>query len=261
MNWTTFYRILFFNKLFCTKVKADNRKKADVVAVIHDRITSTKVPLGFSVKSMVGGASSLLNASGNTNFIFEVAGFIGDLDEINKISGGSKVRDRLKAIIEQGGNVTFVANSSKTFASNLKKIDTALPKFVARMLYRYFSGDNSSVNHLTESLFKDKTLSEFDLSKSDYEYKIKNLLDAAALGMVPGTKWNGLTETHGGYIVVKQDGEVVCYHLYNRDEFSSYLYENTKFESAGTNRHKYGKLYEENGKLFFKLNLQIRFLK
>ncbi|MFH1402330.1 MAG: HpaII family restriction endonuclease [Patescibacteria group bacterium] len=36
---------------------------------------------------------------------------------------------------------------------------------------------------------------------------------------------------------------------------------NCKFESAGTTRHKYGRLYEEDGKLFFKLNLQIRFLK
>ena len=122
------------DELLCTKVKADNNKKADIVAVVHDRITEAKIPLGFSVKSMVGGAATLLNAGKTTNFIFEVPGFTGDLDEINKISGRSKVRDRLKAIIEQGGKLIFVANSSKTFASNLKKIDTALPKFIARML-------------------------------------------------------------------------------------------------------------------------------
>jgi type II restriction enzyme len=44
-------------------------------------------------------------------------------------------------------------------------------------------------------------------------------------------------------------------------EFLSYLFENTKFESASTTRHDYGVLYEKENKLFFNLNLQIRFLK
>ena len=84
---------------------------------------------------------------------------------------------------------------------------------------------------------------------------------ASALGMVPSKVWDGFTRAHGGYIVIKNDGEVVCYHLYNREEFLTYLYKNTKFESASTSRHDYGKLYEENGKIFFNLNLQIRFIK
>ncbi len=78
--------------------------------------------------------------------------------------------------------------------------------------------------------------------------------------MVPGKIWDGFIKAHGGYIVVKNDGEVICYHLYNRDEFLSYLYENTKFESASTTRHEYGGLYLENDKIMFNLNLQIRFV-
>ena len=50
--------------------------------------------------------------------------------------------------------------------------------------------------------------------------------------MVPSKVWDEFTKAHGGYIVVKNNGDVICYHLYNRDEFLSYLYENTKFESA-----------------------------
>lgn len=250
------------NELLCTKVKADNMQKADIVAIIHDRITEAKVPLGFSVKSMVGGASTLLNAGKTTNFIFKVKGFSGEIDDVNSITGSSKVRDRLSAIIANGGALSFVKVARESFDSNLKKIDTAMPRFIARMLYAFFTTDKTTTKDLAGLLPKDEIFKgEFGLSVSDYEYKIKNFLDAVALGMVPSKEWDGFTRAHGGYIVVKEDGEVVCYHLYNRDEFRSYLYENTKFESASTTRHNYGILYKKDGELFFDLNLQIRFLK
>ncbi|OIR23956.1 HpaII family restriction endonuclease [Bathymodiolus thermophilus thioautotrophic gill symbiont] len=40
-----------------------------------------------------------------------------------------------------------------------------------------------------------------------------------------------------------------------------YLYENTKFESASSSRHNYGKIYQQEGEMYFNLNLQIRFIK
>ena len=65
----------------------------------------------------------------------------------------------------------------------------------------------------------------------------------------------------GGYIIVREDGEVLCYHLFNRNEFENYLISNTKFETASTSRHDFGYIYEDNGRYFLKLNLQIRFTK
>ena len=253
---------ILMRELLCTKVKVSSDKKADIVGVLYDRISKTMPMLGFSVKSMVGGASTLLNAGKTTNFIFEVNGFSGDISKVNSISNKAKIRDRLSAIIESGGSLRFKKLSNKIFDANLKKIDTALPKFIAEMLVDYFKGNASTVEDLTELLSKNKNYKkEFGLSRSDYTYKIKNFLDAAALGMVPSKEWDGLTKAHGGYIVVKQGGEVVCYHLYNRDEFRSYLFENTKFESPSSTRHDYGVLYKKGGKLFFNLNLQIRFIK
>jgi len=38
------------------------------------------------------------------------------------------------------------------------------------------------------------------------------------------------------------------------------LLEQTKLETASTSKHNFGKLYKENGDLFIKLNLQIRFI-
>lgn len=82
---------------------------------------------------------------------------------------------------------------------------------------------------------------------------------AVALGMQPTKIWNGLDEANGGYIVVKDDGEILAYHLYDRDNFEKYLLENTKFETGSTSRHKFGEIYTEDGWQFINLILQIRF--
>ncbi|MFH2061420.1 MAG: HpaII family restriction endonuclease [Candidatus Beckwithbacteria bacterium] len=249
-------------ELLCKKVKADNEQKSDLVAIIYDRISKTSPMLGFSIKSMVGGASTLLNAGKTTNFIYEVKSFTGGIDKVNSIETSSKIRDRVNYICKHGGIFEFDKVSNKQFDLNMKMIDTALPEFIAQMLFDFFSSSNRTISGLTDKLAENKQVfNKFGLSQNNFEYKIKNFLDAVALGMVPSKSWDGFTKAQGGYIVVKENGEVVCYHLYNRDEFRSYLYENTKFDASSTARYKYGKLYEKNGKLFFNLNLQIRFLK
>lgn len=47
--------------------------------------------------------------------------------------------------------------------------------------------------------------------------------------------------------------------IYNRNFFEQYLLDNTILERASTSRHGYISLYEENGEMFIKLNLQARF--
>jgi len=249
-------------ELLCTKVKASNAKKADLVAVIYDRISKTMPMLGFSIKSMVGGASTLLNPGKTTNFIYEVKGFVGKVAEVNAIKTKAQIRDRVSKIREQGGSFEYVGVSNEQFELNMKMIDTVLPEFIAQMLLDFFSNANRTVADLIEELSESENFKKkFGLSPTIYEYKMKNFLDAIALGMVPSKPWSGFSQAQGGYIVVKENGDVVCYHLYNRDEFRTYLYENTKFDAPSTTRYGYGKLYKKNGKLFFKLNLQIRFLK
>ncbi len=249
------------DELLCTKVKANSSRKADLVAVIFDRISKTSPMLGFSIKSMVGGASTLLNPGKTTNFIFEITGFNGNIADVNKIKTRAQIRDRVKHITEHGGKFNFVGVSNEQFSQNMKMIESALPELIARMLFQFFSTGVRTVAELTSALSTDEEMvKKFGLSTTTCEYKIKNFLDAIALGMVPSKAWDGFSTAQGGYIVVKENGDVVCYHLYNRDEFRSYLYENTKFDAPSTSRYGYGELYKENNKLFFKLNLQIRFL-
>lgn len=248
--------------LMCTRIKATNENKADLVAVIHDRISESSPMLGFSIKSMVGGASTLLNAGKTTNFIYKVKGFTGDTNEINAIETKSKIRDRIARTKDHGGVFEFVSVADEQFEDNMRGIDTMLPEFVAHMLLDFFSSDRRFVSDLVSAMTEDTVMKErFSMSLSKYMYKIRNFLDAIALGMVPSKPWDGFMKAHGGYIVVKEDGEVLCYHLYNRDEFQMYLYENTRLEAASSERHGYGSLYKKDGELYFNLNLQIRFIK
>lgn len=249
-------------ELLCTKVKASNAKKADLVAIIYDRISKTMPMLGFSIKSMVGGASTLLNSGLTTNFIYEIKGFEGDVSAVNAIETKAQIRDRITEITKQGGTLEYAGVSNEQFGFNMKMIDTVLPEFIAQMLLDYFSNTHRTVADLTKELSENESMKKkFGLSLINYEYKIKNFLDAIALGMVPSKPWDGFSKAHGGYIVVKENGDVVCYHLYNRDEFRSYLYENTKLDTPSTTKFNFGKIYIEDGKKYIKLNLQIRFLK
>jgi hypothetical protein len=249
--------------LLCKSIKADNNTKADIEAEIDDRIANHAAKLGFSVKSIVGGASTLLNAGKTTNFIFKISGLDNKyIEKINAIDSKSKVQDRIKAIIDNGGSLEFQNVARKEFEDNLRMIDTSLPKFISQMLIDFFLGTANKVPDLVEFLGKNEHFNkEYRLPTSSYAHKVKEFLHSTALGMVPSKVWDGFTKAHGGYIVVRSDGVVVCYNLYNRDEFLSYLYENTKFESASTSRHEYGSIYTHNGEMLFNLNLQIRFIR
>lgn len=94
-----------------------------------------------------------------------------------------------------------------------------------------------------------------------YAHKMKVLLLDAALGMTPAKEWTGQYDANGGYLVVKRNGELVCYHFYNRNDVEDYLYNNTRFERASRSRYDFGSLYQVSGETYIKLNLQIRFKK
>ncbi len=262
-EWRTFSipdAELLMKDLECKKVKADPTLKADLVGIIEDRISSTLQELWFSIKSMVWSASTLFNAGDTTNFIFKVTWFKGNISDINTIKSRSKIRDRVKHIERAWWKFEFKKVKNPTFAGNLRKIDSVFLKIIASMLYDFFTGKWTTIQELTSGLNDNKKLwEEYGFTPKDYELKIKNFLDAIALGMIPSEEWEWISLAKWWYIVVRDDGSIVCYHLYNRDEFRDYLFENTKFETASSTRHGFWTLYEEDWELLFNLNLQIRF--
>lgn len=255
----------FIKSFNCNSLKANSSVKSDIRIVLHDAVTGTSPELGFSIKSQLGSASTLLNAGKTTNFVYEIKGkklTDEEIAAINGINGGSKVKDRLKKIASCGCDLVFSRTEKSIFSGNLTLIDSALPQILAAIVYSFYSSDNTRLIDLVDDVSNDNPL-QFDVSENHpfYSYKIKRLLTDIALGMMPSKVWTGELEATGGYLVVRDDGEVLSYHIYNRNDFEDYLLNNTKLETASTSRHDFGSVYSEGDKQFINLNLQIRFIK
>lgn len=253
----------FMNSIYCTSLKAKSTSKTDIRIVIHDQRINQSAELGFSIKSQLGGDSTLLNAGKTTNFIFEITNTNfneSEIQQINQIDSRSKIKDRIAAIFEKRGILKFKSLEQDVFKNNLILIDSMLPNILAEIILLFYTSNLSSMKTLCNSIAIANPLN-FDIQHSHafYEYKIKRFLTDVALGMMPSKVWAGKYDATGGYLIVKENGDVLCYHIYNRNQFEDYLFENTKLETASSTRHEFGLLYSSNSNLYFKLNLQIRF--
>lgn len=253
----------FLTSINVQSIKARSKDKRDITVLVHDLRTNMNPVLGFSIKSNLGSPSTLLNPGKTTNFVFRICGkpFSPDeIQEINDIQTGSKIRDRLSAIEKKGRSLQFHDVSNQNFKLNLKMIDTVMPEIVAEMLLHFYRGQGNSIDALLKKIKEANPLG-FDLTLEHplYAYKVKSLLTDIALGMTPAKLWKGRYDATGGYIIVKSDGDLVCYHIYNRNEFQQYLLDNTRLDTPSTTRYDFGSIYTRDGQQYINLNLQIRF--
>ena len=253
----------FLDRISVSTLKAKSSDKADIRIKIHDINTGYESVQGFSIKSRLGGASTLVNAGKTTNFIYEITGYVNDnvMTVFNNCSNLFKSKfDYLYNYVNC--SLKYIGMENDTCESNLLLIDCDLPQICAQMLAEYYATGVNTVEKALDSIVAANPMN-YNLSKGHpfYQYKFKKFLTESALGMLPSKPWDGTADATGGYIIVREDGEVLCYHLFNRNEFENYLVKNTKFETASTSRHQFGSIYKENGKYYLKLNLQIRFIK
>jgi hypothetical protein len=240
-------------------IKNQLREKADICLMIEDFNTNTQQKSGFSIKSKFTANPTLLNASKSTRLSFEIKR-LGELNiqEINNIYGSSKVRDRIKKITDLGGGFIPTIVRSEQFQTNLKYFDSQFENIIENMLILAYSG-SKNLKEILESPEFIKTLIELDITLEQCTEKVKDFLLAFALGMEPKKPYTGLDDLNGGILWVKNDGSIVCHHVFERKDLKQYLYDNTFFESPSTSRHEYGFVYEEDDKLFLDLCMQIRF--
>lgn len=254
----------FMNSIYCTSLKAKSTSKTDIRIVIHDQRINQSAELGFSIKSQLGGDSTLLNAGKTTNFIFEITNTYiseSEIQQINQIDSRSKIKDRIAAISEKRGILKFKSLEQDVFKNNLILIDSMLPNILAEIVLLFYTSNLSSMKTLCDNITIANPLN-FDTQHSHafYEYKIKRFLTDVALGMMPSKVWAGKYDATGGYLIVKENGDILCYHIYNHNQFEDYLFENTKLETASSTRHEFGTIIKTTSlELNFKLNLQIRF--
>lgn len=227
--------------------------KSDINLAIDDENILNK-DIGFSVKSYIGNPPTLLNSSQATNFNYEIIGFDGDIEKANSINTTHKIRDRILYLLDNSKSIKFIGLDNDIFCKNLKLVDSLLPDIISVFLLNFFSGKGRKINEVFATLPE----SILNLSSEDFSYKIKAFLLSIALGLVPTKEWDGY-DSANGYIVVKNDGDIGCFNVLEKKTLANYLFNNTRFDTPSSSRHKYGYVYEKDGRFYIKLNLQIRF--
>lgn len=249
----------FLKQIHCERVKAKSQDKADIRIVVHDHKTNMRQLLGFSIKSEAGSKATLLNASDATGFVYSLNNVDSSrAQEINNIDGKSKIQDRVVAI--KNLEHKFLRLENATFANNLRMIDSYLPEILAWMIIDCYENRDMNIRRAVDRITRANPF-KYDLSLDHdfYGYKIKCFLVAVALGMLPATTWNGRYDATGGYIIVKEDGDIICFHIFDRNLLEDYLLNNTKFETPSDKRYNLGKVYMQGDSWLFNLVLQIRF--
>ncbi len=205
----------------------------------------------------MGSKPTLLNASGNTNFIFKINGLNKSfLDEINAIDTATKLKDRINKIEELGGTFEYIGAEKDTLDFNLKMVDSQMPQIIGKILLCFYKERISSLKNISKRLLANSDNQDDEILLNT---KLKKLLIDILLGFFAGSKWDGTYEANGT-IVMKSNGDCVGFHIIELENLKNYLFEHIKLDTPSTSRHRFGKLYvEKNGNLYFKLNLQLRF--
>lgn len=251
----------FMNEIDCGKISAKSSDKADIRIVIHNLMNGTKPELGYSIKSKLGSDSTLINAVGdNTNFIFKIDG-ITSADAL-AVNAQGMFKKKFEILDKLGASIDFYGVAGQGLHNNLTMLDLGMERIVAECLLLYYRGIIKTIEDAVALINDNDPLGIMaNAMQPMYEYKIKQFLLAFALGMTASKAWQGRFNANGGFIVVKEDGDIVCYHFFDRNDLEDYLFYNTRFETPSTSRHNFGDIYEDDDNLFIKLNLQVRFKK
>ena len=235
--------------------KAGSWHKHDLSINSLDTISNNVVNLKYSVKSSLGSPATILNASQNTNFKYKLLNFpVEYIDAVNNIETRTKLLDRIAAIRNiPGVDIQFDSVVSPEFDFNLRMIDTNLPEYLANALLYSYEYNNKILKEIfcQANPFLDERIAL---------RKLGDFLNGISFGFVPGTRWNGVYSVNGGLIIVKANGSVVVLDLvYFPQEVANYIINESKLDSPSTHRYHMLELFEENGEVFFTLNLQVRY--
>ena len=249
----------FMNKVLMKSVSQSSSWKGDVTLEIKDIHTGSSSRASYSIKTNYPtGKATLINASEATNFTYIINGFNDEMmEKCNAINSSKKIVERIKYIKDNNCEMKFATTYRPLAKQNLKRVDSLLDEIIAEMLKIHYSTSEASVKNVVEILTQIDPFKFYD--DYAYIYKFKKFLTACSLGLNIGKTWDGLEESTGGMIIVGPDGDIITFHLYDRNLFESFLFNSVKFERASTSRHKFASVYKVEDRYYMNLNLQIRY--
>lgn len=262
--------------------KATCGHKSDLQLEILDSGTGTPRELGFSIKSYLGAAPTLVNASAATRLEFRLcrnrktgSASAPDMAELAKKfnamqdeRAGARRKYNWCALLgflrEHDVRLEFSKCVEPIYETNLMTVDSAFPRVLATLVRNHFEFKKSSFADALEKLVADDPLdlrerftekisaanaagkhnhnAGTEMPRIIYAGMMKRFLRHCVLGMNAGTLWHGKSEVSGGIIAVREDGNLVSFFAYNFDELDEFLFSNAKFETPSSTRHKFGRI-------------------
>ncbi len=261
-----FAKVIYVESPKAPSVKALKKQfggKNDIFIEVRDSQTAIVSVMGFSIKSKFGQNPTLFNAGSSSQFLFKVSGFNDTMqDEFNNISdekgrGWSKCKEYLK---DNGIIPTFVRTQNPIYSNNLFLIRESMASIMAWCVKDRLI-DSPSSYEVKETVERMTVANPLNVPNPNiyYEKAMKDFLMAGFTGMTAGKEWDGREQVNGGYIVVMDDGDIICYHSNDRESFRDYLYRNTYFEYVSADKYVWSKICKIDNEYYLPLNVSVRF--
>lgn len=262
-----FAKVIYVSKPKAPAIRALKKQfggKNDIFIEVRDGQTAIVSVMGFSIKSKFGQNPTLFNAGSSSQYLFKLSGCDDiKMNEFNKISdekggrGWSLCREYL---FSHSVEMEFARTQYQVYHDNLLLVRESMPKIMAWCVYDRLIRSNGE-HGVKETVERMAAVNPAHVGNPDvyYEKAIKDFLMAGFTGMTAGIKWDGKEQVNGGYIVVMDDGDVICYHSSDREAFRDYLYRNTYFEYVSADKYNWSRIIKIDGEYYLPLNVSIRF--
>lgn len=204
------------------------------------------------------GQSTLISSDNNaSNFIYKIEE-IND-EQMAQINLQGEIHEKFDYLKKIGATCSFVEVVGETLRDNLLILDLGMARIIGECLYYYYSEGVSSMDELCRILTIQDPLGicHGGTHQPMYEYKLRQLLLAFALGMTVTTPWDGSFNTKDDYVMENDDGCIVCFHPWDRFDLEKFLFKHAEFETPSDSKHCFDEVYKEGVGYFIKLNLQI----
>ena len=261
-----FAKVIYVSKPKAPAVKAYKKQfggKNDIFIEVRDGQTAIVSIMGFSIKSKFGQNPTLFNAGSSSQFLYSLTGCDDDrMAEFNAITeNGGRGWSKCKEYLSQHGiTMEFYQTQNPAYENNLYLVRESMSKILAWCVKDRLidSAGDYEVKETVERMIAANPL-RVPNPQVYYEKAVKDFLMASFTGMTAAKVWDGREQVNGGYIVVMDDGDVLCYHSNDRETFRDYLYKNTHFEYVSADKFSWSRIQKIEGRYYLSLNASVRF--
>lgn len=262
-----FAKVIYVGKPKAPAVKALKKRfggKNDIFIEVRDGQTAIVSVMGFSIKSKFGHNPTLFNAGSSSQYLFRLSGcddtIMKEFNGITDGKGGRAWGGCVQYLRSHRIGTEFARTQYPVYGENLYLVRESMSQIMAWCVHdRLLTGEPE--HRVKETVERMAVANPLGVGNPDiyYEKAIKDFLMAGFTGMTAGSKWDGKEQVNGGYIVVMDDGDVICYHSNDRESFRDYLYRNTYFEYVSADKYNWGYIVKIDGEYYLPLNISVRF--